>query len=201
MVLPLLKRFYPAPSAFRRHLGHFRRCRFLLYRMGIAGSLSTRMDPIRIRRGLIRRTAGRKHPCGIHPAEQGGDCPIAPSGFEDSRPPWEVLGLAWLAALSRLLDVGAGFLHAVCLILLPRQKPRETVPFDDSAAAIHAVIRTARERKGTTVGPHDLMIAAAVLTRNAILETHNTQEFCMISGLRDEDLTLPDMSADTLSGV
>jgi predicted nucleic acid-binding protein len=45
------------------------------------------------------------------------------------------------------------------------------------------------------------MIAAAVLTRNAILETHNTQEFCMISGLRDEDLTLPDMSADTLSGV
>ena len=55
--------------------------------------------------------------------------------------------------------------------------PFEIVPFDDSATACYADIRSQTEVKGKPVGPKDLVIAATVLSQNGTLVTNNTKEF------------------------
>jgi tRNA(fMet)-specific endonuclease VapC len=40
---------------------------------------------------------------------------------------------------------------------------------------------------GTPIGPNDLLIAAIAVSRRMILVTHNTREFCRVSGLTLED--------------
>ena len=60
-------------------------------------------------------------------------------------------------------------------------------PFDDRAAEIYGRIRAELARKGTPIGPNDLMIAAIALAHDVTLVTHNTDEFSRISGLRLED--------------
>lgn len=62
-----------------------------------------------------------------------------------------------------------------------------THPFDDASAEQYGVIRSELERVGLPIGPHDLMIAAIAISRDAILVTHDVAEFSRVVGLRWED--------------
>ncbi len=62
-----------------------------------------------------------------------------------------------------------------------------SLPFDDAAAEAYGRLRAELARRGTPIGPNDLMIAAIALTHNLILVTHNTSEFSRVPGLRFED--------------
>lgn len=62
-----------------------------------------------------------------------------------------------------------------------------SLPFDDRAAELYGRIRADLSRKGTPIGPYDLMIAAIALAHGAILVTHNVREFGRVEGLRFED--------------
>ena len=62
-----------------------------------------------------------------------------------------------------------------------------SLPFDDRAAELYGRIRADLSRKGTPIGPYDLMIAAIALAHDAILVTHNVREFGRVEGLRFED--------------
>jgi tRNA(fMet)-specific endonuclease VapC len=65
--------------------------------------------------------------------------------------------------------------------------PFAIVPFDIDAATVYGKLRVDLERAGTIIGPHDMLIAATVMSRGGILITHNTKEFSRISGLQYED--------------
>ncbi len=66
-------------------------------------------------------------------------------------------------------------------------EPFGVLSFDDEAALKYAEIRAALEKKGRTIGPNDLIIAATVMAHDGILVTHNTKEFKRVTGLRVED--------------
>jgi tRNA(fMet)-specific endonuclease VapC len=61
------------------------------------------------------------------------------------------------------------------------------LPFDDAAAEAYGRLRAELARRGTPIGPNDLMIAAIALAHDLTLVTHNTAEFSRVSGLRLED--------------
>ena len=63
----------------------------------------------------------------------------------------------------------------------------ESFSFDDDAARKYGDIRSDLARKGTPIGPNDLMIAAIASVHQAILVTHNTKEFTRVTGLTVED--------------
>ena len=63
----------------------------------------------------------------------------------------------------------------------------ESLPFDDAAARKYGEIRLDLARKGTPIGPNDLMIAAIAAVHDAVLVTHNTREFVRVEGLKIED--------------
>ena len=58
-----------------------------------------------------------------------------------------------------------------------------SVPFDDEAAMIAGRIRKELETLGKVIGPHDLQIAAIAFQHEWTVVTHNTDEFCRVSGL------------------
>lgn len=62
-----------------------------------------------------------------------------------------------------------------------------SLPFDDAAAEAYGRLRAELARRGTPIGPNDLMIAAIALAHDLILITHNTSEFGRVPGLRLED--------------
>ena len=62
-----------------------------------------------------------------------------------------------------------------------------SVPFDDEAASKYGEIRSDLARKGTPIGPNDLMIAAIASVHELTLITHNTREFNRVTGLKVED--------------
>jgi tRNA(fMet)-specific endonuclease VapC len=63
----------------------------------------------------------------------------------------------------------------------------ESLPFDDAAAEAYGRLRAELARRGTPIGPNDLMIAAIALAHGLTLVTHNTAEFSRVAGLRLED--------------
>ena len=63
----------------------------------------------------------------------------------------------------------------------------DSVFFDDDAALKYGEIRSDLARKGTPIGPSDLMIAAIASVYEAVLVTHNTREFARVIGLTIED--------------
>jgi tRNA(fMet)-specific endonuclease VapC len=67
----------------------------------------------------------------------------------------------------------------------------EVVSFDAEDARMAGQIRATLERRGTPVGPYDILIAAQALRREAILVTANSREFGRIDGLVCEDWTTP----------
>jgi len=62
-----------------------------------------------------------------------------------------------------------------------------SLPFEDRTADTYAIVREKLAGAGQVIGPHDLLIAAIVLTHSAILVTHNTREFERVEGLDVED--------------
>lgn len=62
-----------------------------------------------------------------------------------------------------------------------------SLPFDDDAVEVYGRIRVRLERRGTPIGPNDLLIAATALAHGATLVTHNVDEFSRIEELRFED--------------
>jgi tRNA(fMet)-specific endonuclease VapC len=63
----------------------------------------------------------------------------------------------------------------------------ESLPFNDEAAEIYAVIRADLVAKGMPIGANDYLIAAIALANDLILVTHNTREFSRIADLKLED--------------
>lgn len=65
--------------------------------------------------------------------------------------------------------------------------PLKSLPFDDKAAEHFARIGAELMKRGTPIGPNDLVIAATALAQQVTLVTHNTAEFSRVPGLRLED--------------
>jgi len=61
------------------------------------------------------------------------------------------------------------------------------VPFDDAAAESYGAIRADLERRGSSIGPLDTLIAGHAYSLGWTLVTHNTREFKRISSLPIED--------------
>lgn len=65
--------------------------------------------------------------------------------------------------------------------------PITILEFHAPAAEEYGKIRTQLERKGTTIGPMDLLIAGHARSEGLILVTNNTREFERVEGLTVED--------------
>ena len=63
----------------------------------------------------------------------------------------------------------------------------ETIEFNDSIAEIAGKLRADLSKKGTPIGPYDIIIAATAIYTNLTLITHNTKEFSRITELIIED--------------
>jgi len=61
--------------------------------------------------------------------------------------------------------------------------PLEIANFDRETAKVYGRIRAALEKKGTPIGPLDMMIGAHALALGVTLATNNTKEFSRIKGL------------------
>ena len=62
--------------------------------------------------------------------------------------------------------------------------PLEVAPFDEAAAEKYGEIRAALEKKGTPIGPLDMLIAAHAVSLGATLATNNLREFKRVPGLK-----------------
>ena len=61
--------------------------------------------------------------------------------------------------------------------------------FSSRAAEVYGEIRGELEKKGTPIGPMDLLIAGHAKSQNLVLVTNNTREFARVTGLQIEDWT------------
>ncbi len=61
------------------------------------------------------------------------------------------------------------------------------IDFAEREAKASAKIRTNLEKKGTPIGPIDILIAGCAVAHNLTLVTHNTKEFMRVDDLRLED--------------
>ena len=59
--------------------------------------------------------------------------------------------------------------------------------FDESQSELYGKIRVKLEKTGTPLGDMDILIAAAALSADAILVSHNKSHFSKIKGLKIED--------------
>ena len=62
-----------------------------------------------------------------------------------------------------------------------------SLPFDDVAAEAYGRIRAELTRRGTPIGPNDLIIAAIAVAYVLTLVTHNTAESSRVAYLRLEN--------------
>lgn len=65
--------------------------------------------------------------------------------------------------------------------------PLTILDVDTQAAANAAIIRAQLEKKGTPIGPYDLLIAGLARSRNMTLVTNNIKEFERIDNLQLEN--------------
>lgn len=65
--------------------------------------------------------------------------------------------------------------------------PLDVLNFDEDDAREAGDIRADLRRKGTPIGPYDVLIAAQARRRDALLVTANVREFARVPGLRIED--------------
>jgi len=65
--------------------------------------------------------------------------------------------------------------------------PLEIWPFDMDATAHYGRIRAALEKKGETIGPLDMLIAAHALSAGCVLVSDNEREFRRVKGLKVEN--------------
>ncbi len=69
-------------------------------------------------------------------------------------------------------------------------EPFEIAPFEDRMGYVYAEIRSVIEKKGTIIGPNDLLIASIVKFHNGILVSNNVREFKRVPGLLIENLAI-----------
>ncbi len=62
--------------------------------------------------------------------------------------------------------------------------PLAILPFDDAAVWAYGDLRADLERRGTSIGALDTMIAAHALSQQALLVTNDTREFAKVTGLQ-----------------
>lgn len=65
----------------------------------------------------------------------------------------------------------------------------QIVPFGVHAAEAYGIVRNYLERRGTIIGPYDLMIASHAIAEHAVLVTNNMREFRRVPTLELEDWT------------
>lgn len=65
--------------------------------------------------------------------------------------------------------------------------PLASLPFDDRSAEEYGLIRADLTAQGRLIGPNDMLIAAVARAYDAILVTHNINEFSRITGIKLED--------------
>lgn len=65
--------------------------------------------------------------------------------------------------------------------------PLEILTYDEFSANIYGEIRLQLEKRGESIGPLDLLIAAHALSKNLILVTNNEKEFKRIKNLKVEN--------------
>lgn len=63
----------------------------------------------------------------------------------------------------------------------------KVLPFSTEEAKASAAIRAQLERKGTPIGPYDVLIAGTVLAHQGTLVSHNLNEFRRVKGLKIQD--------------
>lgn len=68
--------------------------------------------------------------------------------------------------------------------------PLTILEFDHYAAEEYGKIRADLERKGTPIGPMDMLIAGHARAEGLILVTNNTREFFRVEKLKVEDWTM-----------
>lgn len=73
------------------------------------------------------------------------------------------------------------------IALLEFLVPLVILDFDQSAAAVYGSISASLERKGTPIGPMDLLLAAQAMSQQLILVTNNEREFRCVAGLQIEN--------------
>ncbi|VAW88489.1 VapC toxin protein [hydrothermal vent metagenome] len=61
------------------------------------------------------------------------------------------------------------------------------LPFGDKEALSSASIRAKLEKKGTPIGPYDLLIAGTALQHQRVLVTNNVKEFSRVPKLKIEN--------------
>ncbi|MCK5664942.1 MAG: type II toxin-antitoxin system VapC family toxin [Thiotrichaceae bacterium] len=61
------------------------------------------------------------------------------------------------------------------------------IPFSEKEAKVSASIRAILEKKGTPIGPYDILIAATALAHQAVLVSRNTSEFERVDKLQIEN--------------
>lgn len=71
--------------------------------------------------------------------------------------------------------------------LLKFLTPIEIIDFNFDAAEEYGKVRSDLEKKGTPIGPLDLLIAAHAKSLNLILVTNNEKEFRRVEGLNIEN--------------
>ncbi|HHB95091.1 MAG TPA: type II toxin-antitoxin system VapC family toxin [Campylobacterales bacterium] len=59
-----------------------------------------------------------------------------------------------------------------------------TIYFGEKEAKVSALIRADLEKKGTPIGPMDILIAGCAKAHNLTLVTHNTKEFMRVEALK-----------------
>ena len=64
--------------------------------------------------------------------------------------------------------------------------PLTAIEYDTEAAFVYGELRSVLERKGTPIGPLDLLIAAHALSRQLVLVTNNEKEFRRVGKLKVE---------------
>lgn len=65
--------------------------------------------------------------------------------------------------------------------------PLEILSYDDMAAQEYGKIRAYLDRRGTPIGPMDMLIAAHALSLNCTLVTNNKREFNRVLSLKIEN--------------
>ncbi len=67
--------------------------------------------------------------------------------------------------------------------------PIEIIDFGIDASNEYGKIRAELEKKGTIIGPLDMLIAAHAISLNVVLVTNNEREFVRVPGLKIENWT------------
>lgn len=65
--------------------------------------------------------------------------------------------------------------------------PFRIVDYDESASFLYGELRADLEKRGQSIGPLDMMIAAHALSLDIPLVTNNTKEFARVQGLKLEN--------------